>query len=75
MFRVLSNEQFVNIRVLSEEYDNVIARLYWMATELPFSALIDVGASITGVTNKEVAAILMLLGLDGFDGVVSEEKT
>jgi hypothetical protein len=37
---------------------------------LPFHALIDVGALITGLSNKEVAAALLTLGLEGIDGVV-----
>lgn len=33
-----------------------------------FSALVDVGALVTGLSNKEVAAALLCLGLQGFDG-------
>jgi len=35
-----------------------------------YHALIDTGALITGLTNKQVAAFLLNNGLEGFDGVV-----
>lgn len=70
IFRILSDENVVRIETLKENSESVISRLRWISSSKQFSALIDVGASITGLNNKEVAASLLLFGLEAFDGVI-----
>ena len=86
IFATLANPECVQLRLPPVQYDGVVGRLKWISrnyqnsdeehkSRLTFSALIDVGAIITGLNNKEVAAALLVLGLDDFDGVVYLDNT
>lgn len=68
IFRTLSDDSCVKIQPLDASSESVVSRLRWIASNKFLSALIDVGASITGLNNKEVAAVMLLLGLEKFDG-------
>jgi hypothetical protein len=71
IFMTLSNESVIETNCYSSEVsESVINRLYWISSNKSFSALIDVGATITGLNNKQAAAALLVLGLARFEGVV-----
>jgi hypothetical protein len=71
IFMTLSNESIIETNCYSSEVsDSVLNRLYWISSNKTFSALIDVGATITGLNNKQAAAALLVLGLSRFEGVV-----
>ena len=74
IFRSLSSPTLVDIQ--NPVFRTVIDRLLWVASEMEgLSALIDVGATLTALSNKQVAAALLVLGLPDHDGVVFLDST
>jgi len=71
IFMTLSNDDVVRTELYDQIIsESVLSRLVWFASNQTFSALIDVGATITGLNNKQAAAALLILGLSRFEGVV-----
>jgi len=72
MLRVMTDPQHVSCEIVASNW-SVTGLLKAIATQpynTRFSALIDTGALITGLTNLEVARFLLAEGLDWCDGVV-----
>ena len=87
VLRVLASPGCLSVRLLSEW--TVVRLLAWVAqggggsglsadgggaAATPFNALIDVGALVTGLSNLEVAAALLALGLPHCDACVFIDK-
>ncbi|KNC47257.1 uncharacterized protein AMSG_03687 [Thecamonas trahens ATCC 50062] len=70
IIRVLSSPTNVSVSLLADwSVDSILASVACPqpGDAAPFSALIDTGALITGLTNEQVARKLLAIGLEGFD--------
>jgi hypothetical protein len=70
MLSYLTSPSIVSYEIMPREW-SVESLLLHIATKSnpPYHALIDTGALITGMSNKEVASFLLRNGLFNFDGV------
>lgn len=65
----MTNPSVVSYELLPDNW-TAKSLLRTIATDNRYHALIDTGALITGLTNKQVAEYLLAKGLKGFEGVV-----